>query len=214
MAPRSYDLGRRATTTAATRRRIIEAATTLYRERGVAGTSLAAVAERADVARGTIVNHFGSADLLLGAVVDEILVAIEVPDERILNGATSTEERVRRFVDAMVRFNDRSRSWWEVFRRDMDSPVLRAREAGYWASFERLRRATMGDAGTDRVAVATVGALVHPGTLWTFTEAGLSLDETIEAITALVVGLIRRTEANGPTSGPVAGHDPGDRRVR
>lgn len=214
MAPRSYELGQRAMTAAATRRRIMDAATALYRERGVAGTSLAAIAERADVARGTVVNHFRSPDGLLEAVVDEVLVAIEVPDERVLEDAGSIEERIRRFVDAMVRFNERSQPWWEVFRRDLDSPVLKAKEEAYWMSFERLRRAAMGEAASDRVALATVGVLVHPGTLWTFSEAGLSLDDTIEAITGLVVDLVRRVAAIRPTNGRAARHHPGERRER
>jgi AcrR family transcriptional regulator len=113
MAPRSYDLGRRATTAAETRRRIIDAATALYRERGVAGTSLAAVAERADVARGTVVNHFGTADGLLGVVVDEVLVAIEVPDERTSrvrapprNGSVASSTRRP--------FRTTGQSWWSL----------------------------------------------------------------------------------------------------
>ena len=56
MAPRSYVLGKRAESADATRARILEATVEIYRERGVPATTLKAVADRADVSRGTILH--------------------------------------------------------------------------------------------------------------------------------------------------------------
>lgn len=192
MAPRAYKLRRRADTAAATALRIIDAAAEVYRERGVAGSSIGAIAERGDVSRGTVLHHFGGADGLLEAVLDHVLATIEVPDERVLASGASEEERIHQFVDAMVRFYERSNSWWEVFRRDLELPLIQAKEQGFWASFERLRGAAIGEMAADRLVAATVGALVHPGTLWTFREAGLSLEETIDVMADLIVDLVRR----------------------
>ena len=197
MAPRAYTLRRRATTAAATRLGIIEAAAEVYRERGVAGTTIGAVADRADVSRGTVVHHFGGADGLLEAVLEHVLATIEIPDERVLVGSTSPEDRIHRFVVAMVRFYERTTSWWEVFRRDLELPALHAREMTFWASFERLRGAALGAVASDRTVAATVGTLVHPGTLGTFREAGLGLDDTIDVIADLIVDLVHRRQ-EGP----------------
>jgi len=194
MAPRVYTLRRRAESTAATRGRIVAAAVDVYRERGVGTTTIGAVAARADVSRGTILHHFESADGLLDAVLDHVLATIDVPDERALDGALTEAERIHRFVDAMVRFYERSNSWWEVFRRDLERPVVKAKEQLFWASFGRLQAAAIGDAATDRIVASTVAALVHPGTLGIFRETGLNLEETIDIIADLVAGVVRRRQ--------------------
>ena len=79
MTPRTYIQDRRAASAADTRKRIRDSALDLYRERGVASTTVQAIAERADVSRGTVVNHFGGADGVLNAVLDEVVPGLEVP---------------------------------------------------------------------------------------------------------------------------------------
>jgi len=197
LTPRAYSQGRRAASAGATRLRIVEAAAALYRERGVAGSTLAAIAARADVSRGTILHHFTGADGLVEAVADRVLEVLELPDERILDGIDDPEGRVRAFVVAMVRFFERSTPWWEVFQSEMQRPALRAREADYFAAFGRLQAAALGPAvAGDRIASATVGGLIHPGTLgallWVLESAGLSAQERIDVIVDLLLGFITR----------------------
>src|SRR5215467_9453291 len=98
MAPRPYSLGRRAEAAAGTRRRVIDAAVALYRERGVAETTVTAVAARADVSRGTVLHHFGDGEGLLAAVLDHALVSLDVPDGSVLAGIPEPAARARRFV--------------------------------------------------------------------------------------------------------------------
>ena len=43
-------------------------------------------------------------------------------------------ERIRRYVDAMFRFYVRSEEAWPAFSRDIDLPVLKAREAEFRAT--------------------------------------------------------------------------------
>ncbi|MBI3745863.1 MAG: TetR/AcrR family transcriptional regulator [Chloroflexi bacterium] len=192
MAPRTYTLRRRAESTAATRARIVSTAVEVYQERGVGGATIGAIAARADVSRGTVLHHFQDADGLLAAAIDHILATIDIPDERVLDGASTEAERIHRFVDATFRFYERSNSWWEVFRRDMERPVVKAGEQLFWASFGRLQTAAIGDGSGDRVVASTVAALVHPGTLWTFRETGLNLEEAIDIIADLITGVVRR----------------------
>jgi AcrR family transcriptional regulator len=200
MAPRSYRLDTRAKTAAATRRRIRDAAISLYRERGVAGTTIRAIAERADVVRGTVLNHYGNAEQLLEAVLDEIVTEIRYPDERVQDGATSEAERVRRYVDAMFRFFVRSQNIWPAFSADMELPAMMARERQFYAVVGRLHAATFGDLGTDRIVAAATRAYVNYMPLHDLRAAGLSLDEAIEVVAGTLIALVdrRRTEVAMP----------------
>ena len=93
MAPRRYTLGQRAQSAAATRDRIVDAAAALYQERGVNSTTLQAIADRADVSRGTILHHFGGSDGLLDAVAERVLLTLELPDEHITNRSMGSPAR-------------------------------------------------------------------------------------------------------------------------
>jgi AcrR family transcriptional regulator len=189
MAPRTYTLKRRAEAATATRRRIVDATRELYRENGISGTTLTAVADRADVARGTILNHFGTSDGLLEAVMDVIVTELEYPDERVQDGAGSRSERIRRYVDAMFRFFVRSEADWPAFSRDMDLPILKRREAEYYAVAARLFAATFGDLANDRYVAAAARAYVNYAPLDDLRAAGLSLDEAITLVGDTLVHL-------------------------
>lgn len=202
MAPRAYTQRKRADGAEATRARIVDAASELYRERGVAGTTLAAIAARADVARGTILHHFGGADGLLDAVAVRVLEALDLPDERILDGVPPGEPRIRAFVEAMVRFFERSTPWWQVFEPVMQRPELQAREADYWEGLGRLQGAALGPEITgDAEAMATIGALIHPGTLgsllWVLETAGFAPGDRSRIVGDLVVAYVARRGAAG-----------------
>jgi len=197
VAPRGYTLKRRAETAAATRRRILDAAIELYRDRGIDGTTLTSVASAADVARGTVVNHFGSAEGLLGEALGHLLDRLEVPDERILEGAVGLDARIRAFIVAMIDFQERSTPWWATFESEMQRPALRQREVEYWAAFERLLADALGPAlGSDPRAGAAIVALSHPATtgtfIWSFERAGRTREEARAFITDLAVESVQR----------------------
>lgn len=67
-----YRLGKRAVTQDRTRRRILDAAEGLWLERWYDDVGLREVAERADVALQTVINHFGSKGRLLAAVAENV----------------------------------------------------------------------------------------------------------------------------------------------
>ncbi|MBI3751031.1 MAG: TetR/AcrR family transcriptional regulator [Chloroflexi bacterium] len=206
MAPRSYSQRKRADTAEATRARIVDAAMELYRERGVRGATIAAIADRADVARGTILNHFGGADGLLDAVAQRVLETLDLPDERLLDGVPPGEPRIRAFVEAMVRFFERSTPWWQVFEPVMQRPELQAQEATYWAGLGRLQAAALGPGVTgDPEAMAAIGALIHPGTLgsflWVLETAGLESEDRGRIVGDLVVAYLNRRPGVGPAIG-------------
>ena len=192
MAPRTYNQDRRAETAAATSRRIRVAARALYRERGISGTTTAAIAERADVARGTILHHFGSGDGLLEAVLDDITAELEWPDEWVQDGVELESERIRRYVDAMYRFFVRSEADWPALAGDLDHPSLRKREAEYYAIAGRFFVATFRDLAGDRVVAAAARAYVNYGPLNDLRAAGLNLEESIEVVGSSLIELARQ----------------------
>ena len=200
MAPRSYTLGQRAKTSTATRRRILDAALELYMERGIGATTLTAIADRADVARGTVIHHFGTASRLLEETLDELLERLEVPDERVLDGLVGRDARIRAFVEAMIAFQERSTPYWTVFEGDMDRPALKQREATYWAAFERLLAAALGpELAGDPRAGAVIVSLSHPATagtfFWAFERAGSSREEARGMIGDLAIDAVNRITA-------------------
>ncbi len=199
MAPRSYQLRGRAASAAATRQRILEAAADLYRERGVAATTVQAVAERADVSRGTIVHHFGSSDGLLGTVIDEVVGLIRVPDERALEGVVGVNARIRRYAAEMLEFYERSQEWWAVVEPVMQTPTLQAREQAFMVALGRFQAAAFGPLSADRLVMATANGFVHWAVLGTMRAAGASLEEVIDIVGDAIVRVVeRKASKEGP----------------
>ena len=197
MAPRPYTLGRRAETATATRKRILDVTIDLYRDRGIAATTLKAVAERADVSRGTILHHFGSRDGLLAAVLDRVVESLEWPDEGIFKGLTRREDRIRAFVDAVILFNDRSVLWWTMFQGEMQRPELQKRETYYWDLLAKLQALALGrELASDPFANAALLSVIHPATvgtfLWSFERAGVGKEEVRPILGDLAVDAVRR----------------------
>jgi AcrR family transcriptional regulator len=196
VAPRAYNLGRRAESAAATRERIVDAAAALYEAQGVNATTLQAIAAKADVSRGTILHHFGGTSGVLDAVAERILVTLELPDERIFAGATDDEARLRAYARAIIEFFRRSTGWWAVFMTEMDRPELKAREGEYYAAMGRLQAMALGDLAADRDVNVVVGSLIHPGTIggftWVMEQAGFTPAATVDAIADVVVAYVER----------------------
>jgi AcrR family transcriptional regulator len=197
VTPRSYSQDRRAESAAATRQRILDAAHALFREAGVSATTLTAIATRADVSRGTVINHFGGFDGLLDALLDEVADRLVYPSEQVLTSATDDSERIHRYVEAMFGFFVRSADDWAAFSRDMDHPILREREAHYSAIVARLYAATFGDLAEDRLVAAAARAYVNYAPLDDLRGAGLSLEEAVGVVAGSLAALVRerRTQA-------------------
>jgi len=197
MAPRTYSLGKRADSADATRQRVIDATLELYREVGVPATTLKAVAARADVARGTILHHFGSSEGLLGAVLDHVLESLELPDPGSIERVADLDTRIRVFVNELVDFQNRTAHWWTLFESQMQRPEVQQREAVYWAWFANMQAAALGpDLRDDPAANAALMSLVHPATLgtffWAFEQVGLPREDARPLLEQFAVDAVRR----------------------
>jgi len=186
--PRPYSLGKRETPKAETRARIVAAAVRLYLDRGLAGASTLAVAREADVAPGTVRNHFPNRDDLSAAVLDQVLVELSPPSPDIFDGLTSVADRVRRLATELAAFYERSEPWWRAYQREPE--LISAWTSGvdrYYRDTETLMRAALGPLGTDETAAAVVAAVIGPPTYFGLRARGLSAADAVEVTVALTV---------------------------
>jgi AcrR family transcriptional regulator len=186
-------MGRRVEHIASTRQGIITAATDLYRERGIARATIKDVAVRADVARATVLNHFGTRDALVRVVLDGIAESLAIPTESIFDGVHSTPERLRRLVTEMFNFYERSTPWFEQFREQYDSvPALKEGERRFWEGIQVLYAKALGPLAADKITLGMVLGLTNPATLGALRQSGLSLSEASIAIGDVLAELVKR----------------------
>jgi AcrR family transcriptional regulator len=138
---RRYSSGRRARQAAQTRIDVLVAATELFAERGWAGTTVSAIAERAGVAVDTVYSGFGSKTGLLAAAKDLAKVG-DTDDVPLFDrpgyaelGTGSREEDLRRSAELIAAVNESTRVLDAVWREAAASDpglaaTLRGREAG------------------------------------------------------------------------------------
>src|SRR5438067_706091 len=116
--PRTYRLGKREAQKDTTRSRIVEAAIGLYVERGVSSTTLQDVIHGAEVAPGTLRNHFPTREALDEAIVERALAEMAAPDLTLFDGARSFDERIGRLSRATGEFIDRAGRWHRMWQRE------------------------------------------------------------------------------------------------
>lgn len=173
--PRPYTLGKRAVAVAATRDRILTAAIALYQEHGVSGTSMQQVARLADVAPGTVLNHFPDPDALARAVVDRLREDLHVPGSEIFTGLESVDERLRRLARELSEFYERSEPWYLVYVREGGQiPAWAEAEQRFFDGIDRLMQEALGELADNATIRLAVSTLFEPGVLGGLTNKGLT----------------------------------------
>ena len=186
--PRPYALGRREQPKAETRGRIVAAAVRLYLEQGLSGTSTLAIARAADVAPGTVRNHFPDRDKLAAAVLDQVLLDLHPPTPAIFTGISTIAGRVRRLATDLAAFYERSAPWWRAYQREPE--LISAWNSGverYYEDTAALMKAALGELGDDATAVAVVEAVVGPPTYFALRGRGLSEADAVELTLDLTI---------------------------
>jgi AcrR family transcriptional regulator len=84
-----------------TRRRILEAATALFNERGYGGTSIRDITERLGMTKGALYYHFSSKDELLYAMVTPLLEAVTSFVGAVRDAGTVGPSLVRELVEML-----------------------------------------------------------------------------------------------------------------
>jgi AcrR family transcriptional regulator len=196
--PRTYRLGKRAESQAETRDRIVAATLRLYREVGVAGATVPAVARAADVAQGTVRNHFPGPTDLADAAAAAILGDAGMPDASIFDGVSLLAERVERLLVEVSAFFERSTGWWEVREADRSAGnAWEVAEAGYQTRITALIRAALEPLGDDPMAVAVIDAvLVH--VYFSVRAGGGSADEAVDVERQLLLPWLEARSRSRP----------------
>lgn len=110
-----------------TRERLLDAARTLFGEKGYAGTSTREIAARAECNVALISHYFGSKEGLLRALLTEGISRLTNELSKIAAQETDPEKRLRRIVRFLVGYFAQNHASMRVMHRELlrtDSPVL------------------------------------------------------------------------------------------
>lgn len=153
---------RRAQTSSESRRLLIAAAAELFAEQGFRKTTVADVADRAGISRGSIPWHFGNKDGLLEAVIEDFSAAWQ-DAEQPPGGPAASFDEILRFVRQPA-----TRLLITLLAEAVEpgSPVR-----GYYVELHRMMRKWVSD--------WTSGAPI---------PRGLSAEEFAVALTAAIIG--------------------------
>ena len=83
---------------------ILDAASSLFLERGIPATTIESVAERASVSKMTVYGHFPDKPALLSAVFERNIKAIRLPDLEVGSDPRSSLARLTEFGERLVSF--------------------------------------------------------------------------------------------------------------
>ena len=185
--PRKYALGKRETLRTDTHRRIMDAALSLYQEKGISATTMLDVARRADVAPGTVANHFGSAAALATEAITAILADLRMPTPDLFDGVDKLSDRIPLLVRELAGFFDRSGPWYRVSQRDpADVDFWADAEARFYAELDSLVRAALGPLAADADAVAVVSAVLGSWVIGNIQATGRSAETALDLVSDLL----------------------------
>lgn len=140
------------------RARLLEAATDLFFERGVGGTSLQAIADRLGVTKAAVYHHFTTKDEIVLAVAERIIVRLEA----IADMADSIADRDDAFSTTIAGLADlvvSERGLAAVFRTDPAMAHILDNHEPYLRQIARLDTVLLGPSPSveRRIALAFAG---------------------------------------------------------
>ena len=182
-------MDRRSAQVARTRDRIVQTAAGLFAERGARATTMTDVARAADVSPATVFNHFATHDLLIEAVVAQLMTEVRIPDETIFAGSRSASARLRVLTARMFEFFERTERWHRVLGSELaEVPAVASADAEFRRRIGTLyAEAAQGD----ELLTKAIGGLVHHLTFTALKEAGMSFDEAVTVVAGSLSHLTR-----------------------
>ena len=189
-----------------TRRRLLTAAAELFAERGVDGTSIDAIAERADRTSGAVYDHFGGKDGVLFALLDTWVEELGAVIGAELATATTLEERLGVLwhnVSRPVVGGDRWISlelelWSYAARNPAARDHLVRRYRGAWRGIVEL--AGRSGATSPDVGPAVIGVLLGLELMRRVDPATVTDELAVAALTGVVAGTAQGTTEQSGTS--------------
>lgn len=186
MAPRKYSLGRRAEAAQQTRARIVDATVALHAEQGIAGTTYADIARRAEVAIGTVYHHFPVLDDLVMACGGQLMELTRPPAPAVFTGLRSRRARIGTLVQEVFGWYERYPQWRRALcdadKLDVLARGVQRREA----VLRDFITAGLG-AQADAAQVATVRAFLDFEVYRNLADAGLSTRQAATTVTNVLL---------------------------
>ncbi|MGH0029653.1 MAG: TetR/AcrR family transcriptional regulator [Myxococcota bacterium] len=194
----------------ASRTRILEAARALFGEQGSPEVTMAEVALRAGVSRATVFNHFGSKQVLVEGVTEEVFAGYEaILDRALADETTPVPVLVRARFHVMADGIAADPRFYRTAFREISRVTLGLAEGGVarqarQRAVERLvhlltRGQARGelDAGFEARALATAFDSLVFGTLthWLYDDASESLVDRMLAAADVFLGPVGRVPA-------------------
>jgi AcrR family transcriptional regulator len=191
MSPRKYDMTRRASAVAQTRRRIVEATLELHGEQGIGATSWDDIAARAGVGVGTVYRHFPSLDALIPACGEITRHVLALPDPQglasVFDGLDAPTQRFELLVREAFAIYERGASQLRAIRNEPDvhANVAEAGEA-VEASLAALIDAAVEPFAITPADRAVVRAMVDLNTWDALRDQELGQAEAVTAIAEML----------------------------
>src|SRR5262249_36271392 len=135
----------------------------LYSDVGISAATMRAIGLRADVAPGTLRNHFPTRDDLDRAMVARMTAEIVLPDLSIFEGTRTIEDRLTRLLQAGGAFMDQGRQLYRMWLRErlLTGPWIE-KGTEYGQRWDELMRAALGPIADDDEAIAVLRSVIHP----------------------------------------------------
>jgi AcrR family transcriptional regulator len=192
MSPRKYDMSRRASAAAQTRRRIIDATRELHTEQGIAATSWDDIAARAGVGVGTVYRHFPSLDELVPACGEISMQIVALPDPHhapaLFDGLDDPAKRIERLVQEAFAIYERGAPELRAIRNEPEvHPSVAEAGEELEASLTALVDAAVEPSGMTPADRAVVRAMVDLGTWQALRDQGLGPAEAVDAVSQMLV---------------------------
>src|SRR5687768_3159870 len=200
MSPRKYDMTRRASAAAQTRRRIVEATLELHGEQGIVATSWDDIAARAGVGVGTVYRHFRSLDELIPACGENTRQAIAQPNPQdvaaLYDAIDAPARRFELLVSEAFAIYERGAPQLRAIRNDPDVHPNIA-EAGEEVE---ATLAALIDAAVEPFAItpadrAVVRAMIDLNTWDALRDQELGQAEAVTAIAHMLIARITTASA-------------------
>jgi AcrR family transcriptional regulator len=195
MSPRKYDMSRRASAAAQTRRRIVDATRELHGEQGIAATSWDDIAARAGVGVGTVYRHFPSLDELIPACGEISMQIVALPDPQgvpsLFDGVDAPAERIERLVREAFAIYERGAPMLRAIRNEPEvHPSVAEAGEELEASLTALVDSALQPLDVTPADRAVARAMVDLGTWQAFQDQGLETAGAAEAVSRMLAARV------------------------
>ena len=164
----------------------------------MSATTMQDIARRADVAPGTVANHFGSLDALAAEVITRILGDLQMPTPDVFDGVDGLADRINLLVHKLAAFFERSEPWWRASQREPGVGLWTDAEQRFYRELDALIRAALGPLADDEDAVAVVTTVLGTWVIGGLQATGRSQVQAADLVSDLFVAWLT-TRATAPT---------------